>query len=58
MRRHSILTELMGGKVIDLRPREEDPFPLCTPFRAPSMPSTSTAKMANPRNLSCVFDPL
>ena len=31
---HSILTEITTGEFIDLRPNNEDTFPLCTPFRA------------------------
>ena len=31
---HAILTEIITGEFIDLRPNNEDTFPLCTPFRA------------------------
>ena len=33
-RHHSILTEVATGRFADLRPNNEDTFPLCTPFRA------------------------
>ena len=31
---HAILSEIITGKFVDLRPNNEDTFPLCSPFRA------------------------
>ena len=52
---HAIITELISGKIIDLRPRGEDPFPLCTPFLAPPSETLSCNMDDWPRSTNCVF---
>ena len=48
LRRHAI-TELISGKVIDLRPRGEGPFPRRAPFLDPSTLSETTKIPGNAR---------
>ena len=49
----------MIGKVVDLRPREEDPFPLRAPFRAPHSSPVSEGKDAGSTacSINCAYEP-